>query len=298
MPSIHASRAGLGLGYLHGGLATYLPGETLGPRFSRDYELVWIIGGRVTYHLGERDYDAPPGAIILSRPGFHERYTWDPRRQTRHAYFHFTILSRPSDWADESSWPVCRVMPLGDPVRPLFRHVVDVWCQGFGRTRIQPPFPISRAVATLIDCLLQSREEHDADKPARRYSEAVQLGLSWVQSVLLDQPDRPIHLAELAKAAGVSPQHLCRLFAEGPGIGPMHAVRLLRLEQAAALLARSTLNVKQIAARCGFASQFHFSRVFRAVYGASPSEVRAQAAQGAPPPVPRLALELPHVQRW
>ena len=78
----------------------------------------------------------------------------------------------------------------------------------------------------------------------------------------------------------------------------MQAVRLLRLEQAAALLARSTLSVKQIAARCGFASQFHFSRTFRAVYGASPTEIRTQTAQGAPPPVPRLALELPHVQRW
>jgi len=126
----------------------------------------------------------------------------------------------------------------------------------------------------------------------------VQRALSWVQSVLLDEPDRAINLGELAKAAGASPPHLCRLFADGPGMGPMQAVRLLRLEQAAALLARSTLNVKQIAARCGFASQFHFSRVFRAVYGAAPSEVRAQALQGAPPPVPRLALELPHVQRW
>jgi len=298
MPSIHAASSPLRLGYLHGGLATYLPGETLGPRFSRDYELVWIIGGRVTYHLAERDYDAPPGAIILSRPGFHERYTWDPRRQTRHAYFHFTIISRPSDWTDESDWPVCRVMPPGDPVRPLFRLVVDGWCQRLGRTDKEPPFALSRAVATLIDCLLQSGADPVGKHPARRYSEAVELALSWAQAVLLDQPDRQIHLVELAKAAGASPQHLCRLFAQGPGIGPMQAVRLLRLEQAAALLARSTLSVKQIAARCGFTSQFHFSRTFRAVYGASPTEVRTQTSQGAPPPVPRLALELPHVQRW
>ena len=298
MPNIAKSDANLSLGYLHGGLASYLPGETFGPRLSRDYELVWIIGGHVTYHVGERDYDAPPGAIILSRPGFHERYTWDPRRQTRHAYFHFTIASRPSDWADETGWPVCRVMPSGDPVRPLFRHIVDDWCQGLGRTKIPPSRAISRAVATLLDCLLEGRHERDVTKPARRYSETVQRALSWAQSMLLDRPDRRINLAELAKAAGASAPHLCRVFAEGPGIGPMHAVRLLRLEQAAALLARSTLNVKQIAARCGFASQFHFSRVFRAVYGISPTEARAQTLEGAPPPVPRLALLLPHIQRW
>src|SRR5450432_1946420 len=215
MPSIHAGPSRLGLGYLHGGLATYLPGETLGPRFSRDYELVWIIGGRVTYHLDDRDHDAPPGAIILSRPGFHERYTWDPRRQTRHAYFHFTITARPPDWPDESDWPVCRIMPLGDPVRPLFRLVVGEWCQRVGGKQSQPPFAISRAVTTLMDCLFQSEHERAAQQPVRRYSETVQRALSWAQSVLLSDPDRPIDLAELAKAAGASPAHLCRLFAEG-----------------------------------------------------------------------------------
>jgi AraC-like DNA-binding protein len=299
MPGIDSRSSLLGLGYLHGGLATYLPGETLGPRFSRDYELVWIIAGRVTYHLADGDYGAPPGAIILSRPGFHERYTWDPRRQTRHAYFHFTMQSRPRDWPDESTWPVCRVMSLGDPVRPLFRHVVDEWCYGRGRIKSKPPFAIARAVSTLIDCFLQiGRDTGDEKRPMRRHPEAVVRALSWAQSVLLDQPDRPIHLADLSKAAGASPPHLCRLFAESPGMGPMQAVRLLRLEQAAALLARSTLSIKQIAARGGFASQFHFSRVFRAVYGASPSEVRTLVGQGAPPPVPRVGLELPHVPLW
>lgn len=298
MPAIDADHSRLRLGYLYGGMATYLPGETFGPRFSRDYELVWIIGGRATYHVEESAYDAPPGTIILSRPSFQERYTWDPRRRTRHAYFHFSITSRPSDWADESSWPICCLMPEGDPVRPLFRYVVDDWCQRYARTPIPPTAAISRTVATLLDCLLQVGEKRDLNRPARRYSEPVLRALSWAQSVLLTQPGRPIQLAELAKAAGASASHLCRLFAEGPGIGPMHAVRLLRLEQAAALLARSTLSVKQISSRCGFGSQFHFSRVFHAEYDASPSEVRKQAAQGAAPPVPHHALELPQVDRW
>ncbi len=297
MPLIHPATDGLTLGYLQGGLATYLPGETLGPRFSCDYELVWIIQGRVTYHLPERAYDAPPGAIVLSRPGFHERYTWDLRRHTRHAFFHFTIGSRPRDWRDERDWPVCLTMPSGDAVRPLFRQIVDTWCQGPARSQGAPSAAITRAVATIIDSFLQL-DQRVGPEPARRYSEPVQRVLSWVQSVLLDEPSRALGLRELSKVAGTSQQHLCRLFAAGPGVGPMQAVRLLRLEQAAALLARSTLSVKQIADRCGFASQFHFSRTFHAVYSASPSDVRKQTAQGAPPPVPRVALELPHVSRW
>jgi AraC-like DNA-binding protein len=299
MPAPRSSPT-LRLGYLHGGLATYLPGETLGPRLIVDYELVWILQGRVTYHLPEQDYAAPPGAIILARPGFQERYTWDAKRRTRHAFFHFSIRQRPRDWPAETRWPVCRMMPGVDPARPLFRHVVDEWCFGAGRVRALPPPPIARAVASIIDALLVSPPvgESEPQKPAAAAAEPVQRALGWAQTVLLEKADRDMTLADLSRAAGTSPQHLCRLFAAGPGVGPMQAVRLLRLEKAAALLARSNLSVKQIAAHCGFKSPFHFSRVFRSVYGSSPTHVRHQTAQGAPPPVPRVGLALPYVDRW
>jgi transcriptional regulator GlxA family with amidase domain len=54
------------------------------------------------------------------------------------------------------------------------------------------------------------------------------------------------------------------------------------------LLARSNYSVNQIAALCGFASPFHFSRRFTEAYGPAPTAVRAAVASGLTPPVPRL----------
>jgi len=64
----------------------------------------------------------------------------------------------------------------------------------------------------------------------------------------------------------------------------MTTVRLARLERSLLLLARTDLSVQEIAADTGFVSPFHFSRSFRAVYGAPPSRVRSGLRAGTVPP--------------
>ncbi len=68
----------------------------------------------------------------------------------------------------------------------------------------------------------------------------------------------------------------------------MQALRLARLDRAAVLLARSNYNVNEIAALCGFASAFHFSRVFKDAFGQAPRDLKRALQNGATPPVPRL----------
>jgi AraC-like DNA-binding protein len=48
----------------------------------------------------------------------------------------------------------------------------------------------------------------------------------------------------------------------------------LRVEQAAGVLERSDKPLAQIAESFGYSSAFHFSRVFKQIYGVPPSEYR------------------------
>lgn len=91
------------LTYLHGGVVHYRPGETLGPRTLSDYEFVLILEGNVTYQANQRSHAAPPGSLLLARPGFEECYRWDPTGRTRHAFFHFQIQRMPDAWPATSS---------------------------------------------------------------------------------------------------------------------------------------------------------------------------------------------------
>jgi AraC-like DNA-binding protein len=81
-------------------------------------------------------------------------------------------------------------------------------------------------------------------------------------------------LAELARAAGRSPNHLHQAFRAALGCTPAAYAEQLRLRDAQVLLADPALTVAEVARRCGYADPFHFSRVVRRACGASPLALR------------------------
>src|SRR3712207_2882774 len=95
-------------------VATYPPGATYGPRNLRDFEFVWIVEGEVEFHWGDRIFFAPPGTIILCRPGATDFFQWDRHNRTRHGYFHFNIAASPEDWPPVEDWPLLRPPHDGD----------------------------------------------------------------------------------------------------------------------------------------------------------------------------------------
>jgi AraC family transcriptional regulator len=92
---------------------------------------------------------------------------------------------------------------------------------------------------------------------------------------LFDDLGGDLSLPRLAKAAGVGPHQLVRLFRKTFGTTPHQYVMELRLARARELLADSEQTVSDISAATGFADQSHLTRYFTRRYGASPSRFRA-----------------------
>jgi AraC family transcriptional regulator, arabinose operon regulatory protein len=78
----------------------------------------------------------------------------------------------------------------------------------------------------------------------------------------------------LARTAGLSESRFLHLFREQLGVPLRHAIRTLRLQQAAVLLAYGDEPVGTIAEDVGFSSIFALSREFRRTYGVSPRAYR------------------------
>jgi transcriptional regulator GlxA family with amidase domain len=93
---------------------------------------------------------------------------------------------------------------------------------------------------------------------------------------------RPIELTELAAAACISKEHFGRLFAKHYGTGAVHALELVRLTHGEALLTRTTMSIADIARDCGYTDPLHFSKRFRAAFGASPLAYRRGNARSSP----------------
>src|SRR5690606_187879 len=87
---------------------------------------------------------------------------------------------------------------------------------------------------------------------------------------------RPLTLGEIAYAAGVSEEHLARLFRATTGMSVMQFLFTLRASEARRLLARDRYPIAEVAWRCGFQTLSHFYRTFRSVVGETPGAFRSR----------------------
>lgn len=86
------------------------------------------------------------------------------------------------------------------------------------------------------------------------------------------QADFP--LTVLAEIAGVTPQHLCRIFKESVNMRPNEYLTRRRLLEAKSLIQRNELPISDIARQFGFPDAAYFSTVFKKYEGVSPMEYR------------------------
>ena len=81
-------------------------------------------------------------------------------------------------------------------------------------------------------------------------------------------------MSAVAAAAGMSYHHFCRAFKQSMGVSPNQYLVAQRVERAKRLLAETGLPIAQIAVRVGFASQSHFTTIFRRLAGTTPKIFR------------------------
>ncbi|MEV7892231.1 helix-turn-helix domain-containing protein [Streptomyces sp. NPDC002817] len=171
-----------------------------------------------------------------------------------------------------------RCVPGDVPVPLLFRQgltpasalgsVLAEWATGRGDA---DPSHAEAAVLDLVRTLAAPRLGDDHALPAS--SSRLAMALDHIDRHLSD----PRLSAEaVAAAVGVSTRHLSRLF-RPTGVGPARHLLDRRLAKAHEQLTDPDsrhLTVAEVAHRWCFASQAHFTRVFRDRYGRTPGEIR------------------------
>lgn len=81
-------------------------------------------------------------------------------------------------------------------------------------------------------------------------------------------------VAGLAEIAGITPQHLCRVFKETMNMKPVEYLISKRLNEAKRLLKHTDIPISEICLKSGFSNAGYFSTVFRRSEGISPNLYR------------------------
>jgi AraC-like DNA-binding protein/ligand-binding sensor protein len=92
-----------------------------------------------------------------------------------------------------------------------------------------------------------------------------------------------LSLADVAKAAGASVFHFCKVFHKATALTFTDYVARVRLEDARTQLLNPGRRISEIAYDVGFQSLTQFNRTFKRVFGQSPSEFRARLSSGKRP---------------
>jgi two-component system response regulator YesN len=88
--------------------------------------------------------------------------------------------------------------------------------------------------------------------------------------------DKPIGLADIAKASHVSVSRLAHIFKEQMGITLIDYLTGVRIERAKQLLLATMQNCTEICFQAGFNNQSYFTRTFKRLVGATPRQFRVK----------------------
>lgn len=98
-----------------------------------------------------------------------------------------------------------------------------------------------------------------------------------MQALIEARLDEALTIETMAAEAGLSPFHFARAFRVSTGDSPHRFVLGRRIARARRGIDRGE-TLAQVASRCGFASQSHFTARFRKIVGVTPGQYRQERA--------------------
>ncbi|MBQ8790809.1 MAG: AraC family transcriptional regulator [Ruminiclostridium sp.] len=127
-----------------------------------------------------------------------------------------------------------------------------------------------RAAGYLYDFLIELYRVTSSAATRKITSSAVLKALDYINA----NYSSCVTMEQLCSVAGVSQQHLCRLFRSALGSRPMEYVAKRRIQTAKELLNSSDYSVDEISERVGFCSGSYFCKLFKRYEGMTPTQFR------------------------
>ena len=165
------------------------------------------------------------------------------------------------------------VLRVGDDSRLLgwFLELIEILGSDCPPARL---LYASQTLAHLLSALIcRQRENRSGGTDA---GDKIQRSIAYMKQHLSE----PLRAATLASVAHMSLPHYFALFKQRVGSTPIDYFIKLRMEQARHLLAETSWSIKEVAAVLGYEDPLYFSRVFKSVTRATPSDYRQKQRSG------------------
>lgn len=225
------------------------------------YSVEFVAHGSGQLKLKGRSHPLQPGSVFSYGPGIAQEITTEPKRPLVKYFIDFTGQDAVRLLATARLKPgaVASVFPPGE-IQPLFDELIRNGRRGT---------PGAHEICLqLLRGLTLKITDARAPLPGRdtlafgtyqHCREHIQNNFLKLRSI-----------EQVATECHLDNTYLCRLFQRYDHQSPYRWLVRLKMNHAAERLQVPGTLVKQVAEEAGFANQFHFSRVFKSVFGLSP----------------------------
>jgi AraC-like DNA-binding protein len=261
------------LNLLAGGLYRHTPAWNKSDHFAQCYKCYLPIRGEAVVETTGGRCAIRPGRLYFI-PGYHLRRQRCERMMLAYwvhfgaeSFYLHHCLSRIHS---VQSWPMRKI----GWIKPAFLRLGEVFQDPetkHSRPRPNPPLPLVCRLEAILMYLVADLLDlphgliGESDSGLRRLKPAI----DFMDTQFLRNPS----LSEVASEARLAPNYFHRVFKRASGITPFEYMERRRLDRARRLLFDFKVNIKEIAAKCGYENQLYFSRVFRRRFGLSPSDL-------------------------
>ena len=230
------------------------PFAVWGPRAIPDTELVLVHSGVFALELEKETIQASGNELLVIFPG--ERHTLQSLEESG------CISCIHCDLPEPEGRALARIRKIADPELPEgFRRCADAFLH---------PAPLRDELlhAILSEIWIRIRSLGtlaESNPPSARVQEMVRY--------IREHLDEPVTRSTLARRFHTSPQHINHLFKTELGTSPTRLLHSERAKKAFLLIQNERISVKEAAYLTGFCDPYHFSKVFKKVYGFPPGRI-------------------------
>lgn len=225
----------------------------------RDYYLMYVLSGKMEAVIADKKGILERGTAVCITPGTPYFYAnnSDASDFVRYRWIHFTGNNV------DSVLETCGITPNEITRIEVREEVYSLWEDLFYEFRNNTA-KVDSAAAVILPYILMKvgKSKVEIGDGGRK----LDLSIRHIHTHLASQ----ISVEELASMEFLSPSRYREVFRKVTGYSPVEYITLLRLRQAAELLAEGEVTIEEAAIAVGYTDRLYFQRVFKKHMGVTP----------------------------